>query len=288
VTQVTETSLELPFFATQPDIRLIAADMDGTLLDDNDELSEDLWSLLRELARRKILFCPASGRQYYNLLERFREVSDGLVFIAENGTYVVRQGQEISSDCMEPEVVGRLVLAVRELRDSGVDVGVVVCGKRSAYIERTDRAFRAEVEGYYAKLQVVDDLRTTPDDEMLKVGVFNFGSAEHTTAPALDRFRATHQVVVSGDHWVDIMNLTANKGEGIRHLQQSLGITRAQTMVFGDFLNDLEMMDAGEYSFAMANAHPTLRARARYVAPSNTQNGVVRTIASVLGISCDV
>lgn len=288
MTQVTETPLELPFFATQPDIRLIAADMDGTLLDDNDELSEDLWSLLRELACRKILFCPASGRQYYNLLERFREVSDELVFIAENGTYVVRQGQEISSDCMEPEVVGRLVLAVRELRDSGVDVGVVVCGKRSAYIERTDRAFRAEVEGYYAKLQVVDDLRTTPDDEVLKVGVFNFGSAEHTTAPTLDRFRATHQVVVSGDHWVDIMNLTANKGEGIRHLQQSLGITRAQTMVFGDFLNDLEMMDAGEYSFAMANAHPALRARARYVAPSNTQNGVVRTIASVLGISCEV
>ena len=98
---------------------------------------------------------------------------------------------------------------------------------------------------------------------MLKVGAFTFGSAEHTTAPALDRFRATHQVVVSGDHWVDIMNLTANKGEGIRHLQQSLGITRAQTMVLGDFLNDLEMMDAGEYWFAMAYAHPALRTRAR-------------------------
>jgi hypothetical protein len=85
VTQVTETPLELPFFATQPDIRLIAADMDGTLLDDNDELSEDLWSLLRELARRKILFCPASGRQYYNLLERFREVSDELASSLRTG-----------------------------------------------------------------------------------------------------------------------------------------------------------------------------------------------------------
>jgi len=239
---------------------------------------------LHELARRKILFCPASGRQYYNLLERFDEVSDEVVFIAENGTYVVRQGREISSDCMEPEVVGRLVLAVRELRDSGADVGVVVCGKRSAYIERRDPAFRAQVEGYYTRLQIVDDLQAIPDDEVLKVGVFNFGSAEHSTAPALDRFRATHQVVVSGAHWVDILNRTANKGEGIRHLQQSLGITREQTMVFGDFLNDLEMMDAAEYSFAMANAHPALRARARYLAPSNTQNGVVRTISSVLGI----
>jgi len=262
--------------------------MDGTLLDDHDNLNEHLWPLLQELARRGILFCPASGRQYYNLLERFREVSDEVVFIAENGTYVVRQGQEISSDCLGPEVIGPIVLAMRELRDSGADVGVVVCGKRSAYIERRDRAFLAQVEGYYTRLQVVDDLLTIPDDEVLKVGVFNFGSAEHTTAPALDRFRATHQVVVSGEHWVDILNLTANKGEGILRLQESLGITRAQTMVFGDFLNDLEMMDAGEYSFAMANAHPALRARAQYLAPSNSENGVVRTIASVLGISCEV
>jgi Cof subfamily protein (haloacid dehalogenase superfamily) len=286
VTQVTQTPLKPPVFATRPDIRLIAADMDGTLLDDNDDLNDHLWPLLDELARRKILFCPASGRQYYNLLERFHDVRDEVVFIAENGTYVVRQGREISSDCIEPEVVTRLVLAVRELRLSGVDVGVVVCGKRSAYIERRDRAFRAEVEGYYTKLQAVGDLLSTPEDEVLKVSIFDFGSAEHTTAPALARFRATHQVVVSGEHWVDIMSRTANKGEGIRHLQQSLGITRAQTMVFGDFLNDLEMMDAGQYSFAMANAHPALRSRARYVAPSNRENGVVRTIASVLGISC--
>lgn len=262
--------------------------MDGTLLDDNHDLNDSLWPLLHELSRRNIVFCPASGRQYYNLLKRFREVSDDVVFVAENGTYVVRHGSEISSDCLDQDVVGRLVIAVRELRDSGVDVGVVVCGKRSAYIERSDPAFRAEVEGYYVRLLVVDDLLTIPDDELLKVAVFDFGSAEDTTAPALDRFRATHQVVVSGNHWVDIMNLTANKGEGIRHLQQSLGITRAQTMVFGDFLNDLEMMDVGEYSFAMANAHPALLARARYVAPSNSENGVVRTIASVLGISCEV
>jgi hydroxymethylpyrimidine pyrophosphatase-like HAD family hydrolase len=91
--------------------------------------------------------------------------------------------------------------------------------------------------------------------------------------------------VVSGRHWVDVMNLSANKGEGIRHLQQALGITAAQTMVFGDFLNDLEMMDAAEYSFAMENAHPELRARARYLAPSNAENGVVRTISSVLGLA---
>jgi hydroxymethylpyrimidine pyrophosphatase-like HAD family hydrolase len=80
------------------------------------------------------------------------------------------------------------------------------------------------------------------------------------------------------------MNPATNKGAGIRSIQRALGITPAQTMVFGDFLNDLELMDAADYSFAMYNAHPVLRERARYVAPPNTDNGVVRTISSVLGL----
>ena len=70
----------------------------------------------------------------------------------------------------------------------------------------------------------------------------------------------------------------------LRRVQQTLGITSAQTMVFGDFLNDLELMDAAEYSFAMENAHPLLRERARFVAPPNTENGVVRTITAALGL----
>jgi len=100
----------------------------------------------------------------------------------------------------------------------------------------------------------------------------------------LAKFRDTHQVTVSGEHWIDVTSKTANKGAAITHLQDALGITPAQTMVFGDFLNDLEMMDTADYSFAMDNAHPLLRSRARFVAPPNSENGVVRTVASVLDI----
>ncbi|MCL3997018.1 HAD hydrolase family protein, partial [Streptomyces lavenduligriseus] len=58
----------------------------------------------------------------------------------------------------------------------------------------------------------------------------------------------------------------------------------AQTMVFGDYLNDLEMLDAAEWSFAMAGAHPEVIRRARHLAPSNNDAGVLRTIAHVLGL----
>ncbi|WP_112469322.1 Cof-type HAD-IIB family hydrolase [Streptomyces triticisoli] len=267
--------------AAPADIRLVVTDMDGTLLDDAKRIPAGLWPTLAELRRRDVLFTPASGRQYATLAEQFAGNDEGMVFIAENGTYVVRDGVELSSDPLAPSVVARLVKAVRELAAQGVDVGAVVCGKRSAYVERTDEAFLAEVRRYYVRHRIVTDASAV-DDDITKVALFDFGPAERTTAPALASFAATHQVVVSGEHWVDVMNRTANKGAALRRLQRDLGVTPAQTLVFGDYLNDLEMLDAAEWSFAMANAHPEVIGRARHLAPSNNDNGVLRTITRLL------
>ncbi|MFK4144926.1 Cof-type HAD-IIB family hydrolase [Streptomyces sp. NPDC004065] len=263
------------------DIRLIVTDMDGTLLDDDKRIPRGLWPVLAELRRRGVLFSPASGRQYATLAEQFGDAGEGMVFIAENGTYVVRDGVELSSTPLEPGTAARLVAAARELSARGTDVGAVVCGKRSAYVERTDEAFLAEVRKYYVRHRIVADAAEV-DDEIIKVAFFDFGPAERTTAPALAPFAATHQVVVSGEHWVDVMHRAANKGAALRALQRDLGITPAQTLVFGDYLNDLEMLDAAEWSFAMANAHPEVVRRARHLAPSNNDDGVLRTIARLL------
>ena len=276
--------MELPAFDPQPDIRLIAADMDGTLLDDDKQLHDHFWPLVEALFERGILFCPASGRQFHTLYEHFGSVADELVYIAENGSYVLKGRDEISSATLDDDVVRRLVLASRELAAAGTDLGIVVCGKLSAYIERDEPAFRAEAAGYYASMLVLDDLLDRPEDEILKVAFYDFAAAEHTTYPALASFGTEAQVVLSGEHWVDVQSQGVNKGVGIRRLQQALGISPAQTMVFGDFLNDLEMMDAADWSFAMENAHPLLRERARFVAPANTENGVVRTISTALGL----
>ncbi|MER6031158.1 Cof-type HAD-IIB family hydrolase [Streptomyces sp. NPDC001851] len=276
--------LNVPGLPAGPaDIRLIVTDMDGTLLDDARRIPDGLWPMLAELRRRGVLFSPASGRQYATLAGQFADVAEGMVFIAENGTYVVRDGVELSSDTMDGSVAAGVARTVRRLVADGVDVGAVVCGKRAAYVERTDEAFLAEVRQYYAEHRVVEDV-TAVDDEVIKVALIDSGRAEHTTAPALAAFAATHQVVVSSEHWVDVMNRTANKGTALRGLQRALGITPAQTMVFGDYLNDLEMLDAAEWSFAMANAHPEVVRRARHLAPSNNDNGVLRTISRVLGL----
>ncbi|MGN8245908.1 HAD-IIB family hydrolase [Cellulomonas soli] len=273
--------LEPPVLDAVPDVRLIAVDMDGSLLDEHDRIDASLWPLLDELDRRGIAFCPASGRQYANLRGRFER--DDLVYIAENGAYVVRDGQRVSSDGIDLGTMRALVEAVRRHAVLGGDVGVVVCGARSAYVERTDEAFLDQACTYYARLETVEDL-TLVDDEILKVAVYDFGSAQDGVAHTLRPFEGAHRVVISGAHWVDVMSLTADKGAALRQVQAELGIGPEHTMAFGDYLNDLGLLAAADWSFAMDNAHPQVRERARFVAPANTVNGVVRSIVAALGL----
>lgn len=269
---------------TAPDIRLIAVDMDGTLLLPDGSIPDGLWPLLRVLRERGIAFAPASGRQLATLQRMFAGVDDELDYIAENGAYVVRGDVEVSADALDPAFAASVVTRLRTLVRAGtLRAGLVVCGKASAYIESTDAEFVAEVEKYYAKLAVVPDLLAV-DDQVLKLAIYDFDGGEQHTAPAFAEARATHQVVVSGRHWVDIMNATVNKGVALRNLQAALGVTAAQTAAFGDYLNDVELLQAADWSYAMADAHPDVVAVARHRAPSNADAGVVTVVAGLLGL----
>lgn len=270
--------------AAQPGLRMVVVDMDGTLLDADGAIPDALWPLLETMHDRGVAFVPASGRQYATLARLFERAADGMSFIAENGTFVVRDGRELASVPLDRELVTDAVTLLRRLSQQGRDLGVVVCGKQSAYVERTDEPFLEEARRYYAALELVDDLLSV-DDEVVKLAIFDFEDAESGTAPSLERFRETHQVVVSGQHWIDVMAAGANKGRAVQLLQDEVGITAAQTAAFGDYLNDLEMLDATDHSFAMANAHPDVLARARYTAPSNLDDGVVTTLRALLGLA---
>jgi len=285
-----------------PDIRLVVSDMDGTLLDGEGRVPDEFWPLLDELEAAGVLFAPASGRQYQTLAAVFGE-RPGLVFIAENGTNVVRDGQTVAIEPLDRAAVAPVVEWVRRTASGAVplgaggttggpdaghaDVGLVVCGARTAYIERTDDDFVAHVRRYYAALEVVDDVvAASADDPVLKLAVYDFGSAEGRTGPAMRALAAETgiglDVVVSGEHWVDVMRSGINKGRALAILQDSLGIGPDQTMAFGDYLNDAEMLDVATHSYAMANAHPSIVERARHTAPANTEHGVLTTIRAVL------
>ncbi|MFD1210499.1 HAD family hydrolase [Arthrobacter sp. GCM10027362] len=266
---------------TSHDVRLVVSDMDGTLLAGDGAVPATFWPLLERMSARGITFVPASGRQYATLARMFAQAPAGIPFIAENGSLVVRDGAVLSAICLDAPTVRDVIHKVRHATESTRDLGLVVCGRRSAYIERRDTEFIAEAEHYYARLTAVEDLATVTDD-VLKLAIYDFADAESSAKSIFAPLAASHQMAVSGRHWIDIMAPGATKGRAVQELQQALGVTAAQTAVFGDYLNDLEMLDHADLSFAMGNAHPLVRSRARYLAPTNEEHGVVTALSHLL------
>lgn len=84
---------------------MIIADMDGTLLDSNKKLSPHIFNIVKELKEREVKFVIASGRQYFNLLNNFKEIKDDLVYISDNGSIVYDKGESIHIDEINKEEV---------------------------------------------------------------------------------------------------------------------------------------------------------------------------------------
>lgn len=275
------------FRPSRVDPRLVITDLDGTLLDDEGRIPERIWPLIERVKERGIVFAPASGRQYFTLAALFEREIVGMPIIAENGAFVVWDGSEVSSIPLDRDFVVSTVRLLRELGTGhGRDLGIVLAGKKAAYVERTDEEFMCEVRKYYHSHRVLPN-QLHFDDEILKIAVYDFGDAESGTAPFLAHLRGPHAVVVSAEHWIDVMDARVNKGSAVRFLQRKLGISREQTVAFGDYLNDLEMIEASGPSFAMANAHPDIVAAARYLAPANAEHGVIHVLEELLSPSID-
>ncbi|MGL5965419.1 MAG: HAD family hydrolase, partial [Fusobacteriaceae bacterium] len=90
------------------------------------------------------------------------------------------------------------------------------------------------------------------------------------------------QVVVSGKHWMDFMHTDSNKGEAIKKVLEILNIDKDETVAFGDYLNDLEMMKVVGHSYAMENAHDEIKKIAKYITLSNNNSGVIHSIREIL------
>jgi Cof subfamily protein (haloacid dehalogenase superfamily) len=269
-----------------PDIRLVVTDMDGTLLDDDRQIHDQFWPLLDELDARGIAFSPASGRHHVSLRRQFAPIAERVTYIASNGAHVLVGSQEVHSDCLDASLAREVLTTMAGVQDARA----VLVGKAGAYIQRGDEEAFRWMHAYVPPLTVVDDIADAVEtllssgDGVLNIGIFDNRAAEQNSLVALAPLRDRLNIMATHPTWVDVVSPTADKGHAVAALQADMGIGPDQTMVFGDFLNDLQMMDRAAYSFAMANAHPDVSRRASWRAPANSANGVVRTIRAVLGI----
>jgi len=250
-------------------VKLVVTDLDGTLLNSKHEVSGNFFELYDKL-KNHIHFVAASGRQYHSMYSKFKSIIDHITIVAENGGIVMQGDKEIMFTDLQKEHTQQLIPLIRKLNGGYA----VLCGRESAYIETKDQDFISLFDEYYSKYKIVNDLNEVTYDAILKIAIYHFESSEKYLLPALNHLENEMKIKVSGQNWLDISNVNANKGFALQQLQQSMSISPAETIVFGDYNNDLEMLALADFSFAMENAHPNVKKIANYATKSNDEQGV--------------
>jgi len=261
-------------------VRLVVTDMDGTLLNGNSQVSKNFFRLFSQLKKYNIHFVAASGRQLHSIANKLRSIQDEIFIVAENGGIVIYEEQELLSVNLSQRKIQELLPLIKNLDN----VYTVLCGKNSAYIETKNEHFISILNEYYSKYEIVDDLAMVKDDEFFKIAIYHFECSEKFIYPAMVHLEDKFQIKVSGENWLDISSPHANKGNALRFVQNKLGISKEETMVFGDYNNDLEMLEEAYFSFSMDNAHSNVKKIARFNTKSNEEQGVEFILEKLLKI----
>ena len=251
--------------------------MDGTLLNSNHEVSNRFFELFEELKSRNILFVAASGRQYHSIVDKLEAIKNDIMVIAENGALVKDQENELLVTPLGNNLRKELLESVDAINGAHA----MLCGKYKAYFDGKSIPFLEELKEYYSSYEIHESLLGI-SDEIVKIAVYHDLSAEDYVYPAMKRFNDKIIVKVSGQHWVDLNHAKANKGHALQQVQEHFGILKEETLVFGDYNNDLEMLQSAYYSFAMENAHPNVKKVANFSTESNDNFGVERILEKLL------
>ncbi|CQR24562.1 HAD-superfamily hydrolase / phosphatase [Streptococcus varani] len=263
-------------------IKVLATDMDGTLLTSNMDYDRERFERLFQVMQEKgIRFVAISGNQYYQIKSFFPNLQDKITIVGENGAYIVENGIFLKSYRLPNEIV-RTVLDY--LREHDMDDELVLCGEASAYILKSAKPEAKDYFAlYYHNLIEVDAFEFLPADHFMK---FSFNTPEEVTMDIIahlnDLLGDQVQAVSSGHDNIDVIAKGIHKGAAMTYLLDYWGISSNQLAAFGDGGNDLEMIELAKYSYAMENGSQAAKDAAKFIAPSNDVSGVMEIIEKLL------
>lgn len=235
---------------------LITSDVDGTLMPEGSmALPGELFPEIRRLTDEGWLFCPASGRQYGNLLRLFAPVADRLAFLSENGAVVHGPGGELLGKTVIPR--HQAIELCRDIQAlEGCEVNI--SGENRNYlVPKTDVLVRRLRDMMHNNLTVLSDFEELPEDAV-KISAY-VPAGTDTFPRALIEKWACLNPAVAGKIWQDFT--LSNKGEGLKILCDALDFPIGEVIAFGDNYNDIPILSLAGHPYLMSTAAPPLLAR---------------------------
>lgn len=257
-------------------IRLIATDIDGTLLDSHHQLSSRNESALREAMRQGVQVVLATGKTYASgqgIVHRLGLTSPG-VFV--QGLVICAPDGSVLHSQTLPDEAARQALLLAEADDVAV---VGYNGSRLLMPEDND--FRkALVEYHEPEPEIVGPLSRMVGTVTFNKVILMCDPAKMPalSAKAASRIDGTADIVLSSPFLLEIIPKGISKGAGLAWLLDYLSVSPDEVLALGDADNDIEMLKLARIGVAMANAMPRVKEAADVVVSSNDADGVAEAI----------
>ena len=270
------------------DIKIIATDMDGTLLDPRGQLDlPRLEKILDKLDQRGVRFVIATGNEVHRMRQLLGHLAERVVLVVANGARIFENNELIQSQTWDDAMVDKALghFKGRECQDqfviTAMNGGFV---KTGTVFTELDKFMTPEmIEKLYQRMQFVDEFDSSLFGGVLKMSmVVGEERLDSVLQEINDLFDGHVRAVSSGYGCIDILQDGIHKAWGLVELLKRWNLKPEQIMAFGDSENDIEMLELAGISFAMENAEEAVKEIATKVAPANSQAGVYQVLENWL------
>ncbi len=264
-------------------IKLIISDIDGTLVPDGSGagvMNPEYFDVIRDLAARGITFVACSGRQFVSMYKIFEPVADKIYFICEGGGFVSNGKREVlHSAVLDPEDVRELIQDARQIPQ----LDIMVAGVKRSYCRSEDsELYRWMVNDYGFDIEALPDMDKGVDDDVAKVSLYHKNAVEALTRDTfVPKWEKRVKTVLAGIQWLDCVSPESGKGNAVAFLQKHLGVSKEETIVFGDNQNDIEMFDYAGCSYAVNGAREEVRQAADEICAPMEEDGVLQVLKNI-------
>ncbi|MFP8879519.1 MAG: Cof-type HAD-IIB family hydrolase [Myxococcota bacterium] len=268
--------------------RILALDIDGTILDPYGKLTGSVHDAIAAARRRGLWVILCTGRRFRTALPFALELELGGPIVVHNGVVVkdIESGSTLSHDYLPPVVIPDVISFVRRKSSPMIYVDTYH-ENNDILVERasTPHAFQQaylDDAGYH--FQTVDDLHDhVPTDVVMVSTMADEQTVEEMRAEADRVFRArirTHSLINKNYQGsiLEFLSPTSGKWAALARLAANAGISTEQIIAVGDDTNDIEMIRGAGTGVAMGNATDAVKQAADFVVRSNAEGGVVDAI----------
>lgn len=257
-------------------VKMIAIDLDGTLLDDDKNYDKERFhTLAARLKEKGVRLVIATGNQHVKAKEFFEGLTEDLIFVTDNGS-TIHIGEELFySNTLDKKDFQTFL---DQLPDSLMDRMVISTHGYGILSEGPhSEPFMRAANLHYPNQKQVSDLRSI-DVPIIKI-TLKFEEDEEVDEKQIESTLPDNwSMTSSGFGFYDIISKDISKLTGIQKLQEKFNIDTEDIMAFGDSNNDLELLEALPNSYAMSNGTDKVKNASQYMIGSNNDQAVIDTI----------